>query len=733
MAGNYPIYSPGCEIDPKLKVEQYITSCDDVTLRWEGFPEHCDTIPQGYHVYRTTTPPTSSAESLCIGIDDKKVLRDGSIYNHTIRYYKNGTQSYPTYTSMTPRGTQSNRNGITLDRSNNEYLDVVYSNQFNFRHSDFTIELWVGNLQEPWQYHFPCQTIIASYNANNNRALWRLFFEPTAATLSVTDKLSAYSSDTSTTGNLVLEFNEFGDGTGQTISEVIMPVTSNTNPAYSWSGNALRYGYAHVAVVREDTSLKVFVDGVNKKTIALPFEPGGDSVTASYPSQNITIGRHYGDSGRLDPHQFATYQPTGEFGFADGDRSCLHGQVYDIRIVKGIALIPPVGGQVDGLCNENAWHQSFTKVAGLPHTTKQWTDPSPPVDKGAYYRVTAVQCGKDVSCVCPNYVLSLKESEQKINAIAVNTDTELTDALNEEPPTMLDVFNTWDRGNPIDRSFYPGGTTAAGDHAAWYFDNSLGSFVNPVNTSDYVHIIAPQGQWMKRYKHEAIVQSYDEDDDKLSLIGAFALYNGQRYSINFCRTQGGFNGWDSGYSGNWHAVLCGPGFRTVLGNKTIGGYSWNQTGGDGWNGKTAFIKIERNGNILRAWTGAHRGSGNITRDSHEIDLNSEFQINFALDAPPAGMANWLPFQGMTGYGFSAWSQGDAFYRDWYLHPNPTKRIFDFTDGAPGKVYDWNMLTGKWELVTASAWQIVGQTATAITFPDTGKTYRFDCSGSLTVT
>lgn len=743
MAGNYPIYDPGCVVDESLQVEKAVDPCSGVELEWEGYPEHCDTIPQGYHIYRTTTPPTSSSVSLCIGIDDEKILRDRSIWNNSVTHYSGGTATTPTYTSLTPRGKQSNKNAITLRRAQQEFLYTPADNVFDFEYMDYTIEMWVnhGDKTIPGNrptYAFPCETIAACYDASTGKANWRLFFEPIHAWWSHTTGLSGdapagstakspggYLQQESHDGALMLEVNENGDSTGGSILHTVMMTYTNTNSIYSFSNNGLRSGYSHISIVRDSTNISVYVDGALRASIPVTFEMQKSG------QQAITFGRHYGESGHLDPMQFSqSYGLSASVPFthgSDGNASHLNGTIYDVRIVKGIALPPPTGGQVDGVCHENAWHQSFKKIASLPHTTKRWSDPDPPIDKGAYYRVTAVQCGKDVSCICPNYVVCLKESAQKINAIAVNTQTELTDALNSEPPTMLDVFNTWDRSSPYNNVFYPGGSGAAGDHGAWYFNTSINSFVNPNNTTQPVHITAPEGQWMKKYKHEAIVQSDDRDDDLLGLVAAYTYINGVPYSINFVRTQGGFS-----YGGNWACVLMGPGTNRVLKTKTIGGSSPNSSGGNGWSGKTAIIKIERDGNSLKAWTGSHRGSGYQTRDSHVVDPASEMSINFALDPPPPGIANWLPFQGATGYGFMAWSQGDAFYRDWYLHPNPNKRIFDFTNGAPGRVFDWDMLRGKWILAPATAWEVVNKLAAEVYFPETGKTYNFNCAGKLTV-
>jgi hypothetical protein len=723
---NFPVFNDDCVVDPNLEVEKFITLCDDAAFSWSGFPDTCGEAPQGYHVWRTTTPPTNTAVGLCIGIDDSKRMVDGSIYGHSISYYTDKSYKQILYTSLTPWGVQATRNGFLFNRNLREYYKISYSDQFNLENTDFTIEMWVGRNGEPWYYNFPCETIISSYDAENNGALWRIFFEPRDATRSVTTAqsgipygLNGYSADGSDRGSLVIEFGENGDGvTGQRLTQVVMSTTSNPNPNYSFSGATLRNGYSHLCVTRKDNTLTVYVDGVSRGVYNMPFQMAN-------VNQSITLGRHTGESLRLDAGQFSDYYGlTGaqSFPYRDGDRSYFHGSLYDVRIIKTIALPPPLGGRDDGICNSEVWYETFEKQAALPSTITNYKDPTMPLDMGVYYRVTAVQCGKDIPCECPNYISIVKESAQEYVGIAVNNQDDLDDALYARPPTLLDVFNSWDRADFNAGNYYLGGAGAGGDHAAWYFDNNLDSFVQPNNASVWASIVSPQDQWMKTYTHQCVLQSNNGwDDDLVGMVAAVGKIGNQYYAIQANRTRGGMGAYN-----NWSISINTRGYSHILKSFTLGGNG-------AWAGRTSRVNCHRNGSVFKFEASNFGSSSAKLRDDHTVDATKVYEINMATDPPPPGLGNWDMFRGRTGYGFVTVSQEQSFYNDWHLYPNPNLRIFDFNEGAPGVVWDFNVATGKWERNAATAWEIVGKTATTIQDGKTGKVFGFSCAGDLSVT
>jgi hypothetical protein len=86
----------------------------------------------------------------------------------------------------------------------------------------------------------------------------------------------------------------------------------------------------------------------------------------------------------------------------------------------------------------------------------------------------------------------------------------------------------------------------------------------------------------------------------------------------------------------------------------------------------------------------------------------------------------------TGVGFHTLSQATSFYNDWFYDPLIKQQVFDFTNGAPGEVWEWSEVTNRWYKTLDTAFEFVGSQATEITDPTTGLVAKFDCDGSLTV-
>ena len=161
----------------------------------------------------------------------------------------------------------------------------------------------------------------------------------------------------------------------------------------------------------------------------------------------------------------------------------------------------------------------------------------------------------------------------------------------------------------------------------------------------------------------------------------------------------------------------------------ISAYS-NQT--DGWSDRQTRIEIVRDLNVItaRASPNNDRGEGGKEREPlHILDDNTTITINLYETPPPFGMpGGWGPLQGKTGYGFMAHSQRGSKFHDWYLYPEPWKRIFDFTNGAPGEVWEFG-LNDIWYKTIDTVWEVVDKTKTVITDFSSGQDYQLDCDGS----
>jgi hypothetical protein len=765
---------PLCGVDAGIAIEVEYDACEDggVTVCWDYEPAFCDRRPQGYYIYRTTIPPVTGSESLCMSLIGEPELEDRSSWKHTVNMYTGTlgtTPIEPVFTNKTPYGVVATQSSINLYRAGTppspplytepnrekEHIRVSGTDRFDFRDEDFTIEFWAGNLETPWLYYFPCQTLISAFDSSVNKRGWRIYIEPRSVTLSVspgtrcgtpgsTPPPPGCSIADQQDGTLVVEFYENGDGSGSTIKQNIMNISSNpadwrTSP----TGRTNRFGYMHISVLREGGILKVYVDGVLRSSIAMPW-------FVAWNNQPVVIGRHFGNSGRLDAGQF-----NGSIPVDDGEESHFHGCIYDLRIVKGHAVIPPPGGQPPDLCQRPVWFSLFTKMEALPPGVKCWKDPNPPIGDNVYYRVAAVNCDVEIAARCPSYIKAKINGEQQMSNLWVSTSADLAVALNKEPPTLQDIFNDWDRSNPWVRGeYYIKGVGAIGEHADWYFDSGLESFVQPTNSSRPVHIVSPESYYQTSYIHEVVLKSNNADDDTVGVCGAYSIDDvGDHWSLVFARTNAGqppHKGWGAyvlgpGYNGMSTSIpsydSCGMQVGPVSPN---GSYpcSKSTSGSNGWSGKTTSVMVKRDSNSIRAWCSEYGTPGQTERGDHRpeaswpehggvYDSAALIDIDFNSTSPPPGLADWSMFRDRpSGVGFMTWSQATSFYQDWFYYPPIGQRLFDFTNGPPGDVWEWSEHTKSWYKTLDTAWEVVGKTSTVISDPNNGLVTRFNCDGTL---
>ena len=790
MAGQpdeYPPYDEDCDPRydefgdpmPNVSIPIVYTPCEaenGIKICWNRGPECEDTDigPQGYYIYKTTTPPVTGHESLCLSFMGEPKLYDRSSWKHNVRLLSGelAQDKVPVFTNKTPFGFLPEQQSLNLYRTpgpptppgggpdrSKEYALVSTSTRFDFRDDDFTIEFWAGNHRVPWVYYFPVQTLLAAYDASNNKRCWRIYIEPYSVTQSQAGcrcgsctygTPPGCSTQNQSTGTLIVEFFENGDGSGSVVRQQVM--TLGTGPTWQTSptGTTSNYGYFHIAVLRRGGVLETYVDGVLRASTPMPWY-------VAFNSQDITVGRHFGNSGRLNAGQFQPRAPDWTpVPAVDGDHSYFHGAIYDLRITKNEAAVPPVGGRPGDICKRPVWFDLFTRVGAVPGGVSCWTDKDVEIGKDTYYRITSVACDSGTLGKCPSYITARVSRGAAFSNLWVDNAADLQAYLNREPPTLLDIFNDWDRSDPkIRGAYYPKGVGATGDHAAWFFDNSRKSFVQPNNASRPVHIVSPETYYQTSYTHEAVVKSDNRDDDTVGIVGAYAIDDdGDHWSLIFARTQGGQQP-----GSGWGAYVLGPGVHTVYlpgynscgfntglpwVRRNSGGTSCAGSGGtSGWSGLTSSVMVKRERNIIRGYASNYMGSGNTKRANHRPDasypvvggdysnFNSMIEIDFDSTPPPSPLADWSMFKDRpTGVGFMTWSQASSFYQDWFYYPLIKQRIFDFTNGEPGEVWEYDQAIGGWYKTTDTAWDVVGNEATIITDPDTGAQASFDCKGSI---
>jgi len=730
-------------------------SCEAVKICWNYDPEFCDRPAQGFRVYRTTTPPITGTEALCVAIGNDKTLADKSKHKNHLTFYSSGGPSTAVFNNHTPYGVDPIYSSINFYREHKEYFTAGSGNHYDLSVDTFTLDVWVGKKQNRWMYRFPCETIISCYDATNHKRSWRLFFEPASVTAAANDPrtsiphgMPSYQYGDQTTGSLVLELHEAGDGTGQSIRHVIMPTTSSSDWKHAFTGTYNRFGYGHICITRIGDQVKVYVDGGLKSTINVPFD-------LANPAQQVTVGRHFGNSGRVRPEMF----PGVNLSDLDDSESYYDGRIYDVRLVVGLSVPPGPGGRPADICSQQPWYDTFDEVAVLPFNRTCWEDETAPVGKQIYYRVASVNCDMNINSICPAYISANRKASQEVSSYAVDNQVDLRTYMNFPPATLLEIFNTWDRCDPSTGDYFPGGIGATGDHSTWYYDTTESTFVQPNNAGPYTSIISPPNQYMNTYIHDVVMTSTNVDDDLIGSVGMYNNVGDQQYALMFMRTCGGtkpHKGWGavamwgdlgSGFGSGMSTVYnpttnewtntCGQQVESLpinTGSRPLNPCSISTSDDQGWTNRTTRVRVERELNLITASTSPNnrRGSqGKIREPIHFLDQNTSITINLLETPPPPGMpGGWGPLQGKTGYGFTTQSQPEAQYHDWYLYPKPWQRIYDFTNGAPGEVWEYG-LNNRWYKTLDSVWEVVGKTRTTVTDFKTGNQYLLDCDGSYT--
>lgn len=187
--------------------------------------------------------------------------------------------------------------------------------------------------------------------------------------------------------------------------------------------------------------------------------------------------------------------------------------------------------------------------------------------------------------------------------------------------------------------------TASMNSLSWIYLTSPDRLFNIQNTSVYNGFFSTLK--FDTYISETTVSSVDTDDDAIGV--SIAVYvdpvTSDVHTLSAYRTQGGFPsptlGWGILYK------LNGSVIRT-FDNKSVGG-----TSGSGWNGNNSKIRIERTGDIVKAYASTWS-----TGTAAAVDQASLIQLDLADSANGLTM-----FQGAQSYGYESLSQPHATFSD----------------------------------------------------------------------
>ncbi len=260
--------------------------------------------------------------------------------------------------------------------------------------------------------------------------------------------------------------------------------------------------------------------------------------------------------------------------------------------------------------------------------------------------------------------------------------------------TTMDGNGVWANSvapNPIVNPNTAGAcNTPSMNSLSWVFLNGPDRLHNIQNTNNYNGFFSAIK--FDNYIAEATLSSSNGDDDAIGVtIAVYVDGSNNIHTLTAYRTHGGFPppslGWGIVHKTN-NTVI-----RTI-GNKSVGG-----TFG-GWSGRNSQIRIERTGDIVRAfaspWT-----MGNTPL---AIDPASVIEINLADPAE-----NLLDFRGPQSFGYETLSQPNASFSLLNFTTPQTNSDPDFIyDLHTNRVYSKNPSGVGYLLVNgASAMQVLG--------------------------
>lgn len=342
------------------------------------------------------------------------------------------------------------------------------------------------------------------------------------------------------------------------------------------------------------------------------------------------------------------------------------------------------------------------------------------------------------------YGESASDREQLANRIAGNV-----------PPKFAEVISRWKRFSGTD--YYPDANlitatpayckTTLDSNGSWA--NSTSPVANPntdgacntptMNSLSWIYLTGPDRLFniqntsfyngffstlkFDNFVGEAVVASTDIDDDAIGVtIAVYVDGSNQVHTLSAYRTQGGFPqpnlGWGILHKVNGSVV-------SVIGNKSIGGVNTNGSAGDrqGWNGRNSLIRVERTGNVVKAYCSTW-GTGGV---ANPIDLSSEIVIDLS---DPAN--NLTDFMGAQAYGYETISQARATFSSLkFLTPQSVADPYYLFDLKLNLVYGKKSSGIGYELISGTkALDTLGFPKT-ITNIETQREFQINSSSSFT--
>jgi hypothetical protein len=179
---------------------------------------------------------------------------------------------------------------------------------------------------------------------------------------------------------------------------------------------------------------------------------------------------------------------------------------------------------------------------------------------------------------------------------------------------------------------------------AWYFDNNLGSFVQPRNTNYLTGFVSKSV--FRTYTHQCIIRSSNNDDDVNGLVICYKEDDEGKPHNLCCVVE---RGNDFGYQ---YALLYDYGLpdQTLLyrqGNTSLGNATLPRTGG--WSNNYITMRVEKAGNEIICCVSPWNSTVLNEATTIQIDL-----LDYAWGEL---------FLGRVHYGYCNWSQAYSYFTD----------------------------------------------------------------------
>lgn len=186
---------------------------------------------------------------------------------------------------------------------------------------------------------------------------------------------------------------------------------------------------------------------------------------------------------------------------------------------------------------------------------------------------------------------------------------------------------------------------------AWYFDDSLDSFVQPQNTTTFTGFVSTVRY--RTYTHRATLKSGDSDNDGNGLIIAYATdEEGYPHTLSVIINKGG-----ESHAGSFYYALVYdkslPDQQVLFtkGNKENGTIPGNHSTG-GWSGATITLEVNKAGSTITC----------AASNYNSTEINPDTLIEIDLDDYSWGHL----FRGKVQYGYCNQSQANSYFKDIYF-------------------------------------------------------------------